>query len=172
MTTSSKDVGDEDQFFSTQADNENESEGHTIQRKRYSQQDAKEWAATTEPTILRASNEEFTKTDGNTTSNSMTRTRANALTRVDLVLTNLNFKSIQLANHIHMMKCSYQQTDDPSKIKQMGIAYSSNNGLLFRKHYGETGSVKCYRILITKRLVDELHRSLQEILEMTPEVPR
>ena len=34
------------------------------------------------------------------------------------------------------------------------------DGLLFRKHYGETGSVKYYQILIPKQLVNEVLRSL------------
>ena len=34
------------------------------------------------------------------------------------------------------------------------------DGLLFRKYYGETGSVKYYQILIPKQLVNEVLRSL------------
>ena len=34
------------------------------------------------------------------------------------------------------------------------------DGLLFRKYYGETGSVKYYQILIPKQLVSEVLRSL------------
>ena len=34
------------------------------------------------------------------------------------------------------------------------------NGLLFRKIFGETGSVKYYQILIPKQLVNEVLRSL------------
>ena len=34
------------------------------------------------------------------------------------------------------------------------------DGLLFRKYYGETGSVKYYQILITKQLVNEVLRHL------------
>ena len=34
------------------------------------------------------------------------------------------------------------------------------DGLLFRKNYGETGSVKYYQILIPKQLVNEVLRSL------------
>ena len=35
------------------------------------------------------------------------------------------------------------------------------DGLLFRKYYGEIGSVKYYQILIRKQLVNEVLRSLQ-----------
>ena len=35
-----------------------------------------------------------------------------------------------------------------------------NDGLLFRKHFGETGSVTYYQILIPKQLVKEVIRSL------------
>ena len=34
------------------------------------------------------------------------------------------------------------------------------DGLMFRKKFGETGSVKCYRILIPRQLVKEVLRSL------------
>ena len=34
------------------------------------------------------------------------------------------------------------------------------DGLLFRKYYGETGSVKYYQILIPKQLVNEVLRDL------------
>ena len=34
------------------------------------------------------------------------------------------------------------------------------DGLLFRKYFGETGSVKYYQILIPKQLVKEVLRSL------------
>ena len=34
------------------------------------------------------------------------------------------------------------------------------SGLLIRKHYGETGNIKYYQILIPKQIVDELLRNL------------
>ena len=38
---------------------------------------------------------------------------------------------------------------------------SLKDGLLFRKHYGEVGSVKYYYIVSPKQLVHEILRSLQ-----------
>ena len=68
LTTSSSDVADEEQFFFTQADNNDESEQRTLERKEQSRQNAMHWVATEEPSSLKTSVKEFTKTDGNTTS--------------------------------------------------------------------------------------------------------
>ena len=68
VTTSSSDVADEEQFFFTHADDTNESEEQTLQRKEQSRQNAKQWAANEESPALRTSVKEFTKIDGNTTS--------------------------------------------------------------------------------------------------------
>ena len=43
-TSSSSDVADEEQFFFTQADNSDESEEQTLERKKQSRQNAKQWA--------------------------------------------------------------------------------------------------------------------------------
>ena len=48
---------------------------------------------------------------------------------------------------------NYKATEDRIILK---------NDLLFRKYFGETGSVKYYQILIPKQLVIEVLRSLHE----------
>ena len=96
VTTSSSDVVDEKQFFFTQADNANESDERTLQRKKRSRHNAKQWAANEESPILKTSVKEFIKIDGNTTSYSMNGIKANARLSVeqdvDLVLKNMNLK--------------------------------------------------------------------------------
>ena len=90
VTTSSSDVADEEQFFFTQADSEDESEGQTFEQKEQPRQNAKQWVANEEASSLKTSKKEFTKIDGNTTSYSMNVIKANARIRVeqsfDLVL--------------------------------------------------------------------------------------
>ena len=90
MTTSSSDVADEEQFLFIQADDTNESEEQTPERKEQSRQNAKQWAANEESPALRTSVKEFRKIDGNTTSYSINGIKANARIRVeqdgDLVL--------------------------------------------------------------------------------------
>ena len=55
VTTSSLDVADEDQFFFTQADNSNESEEQTLERKEKSGQNAQQWVTNEEPSSLKTS---------------------------------------------------------------------------------------------------------------------
>ena len=64
VTTSSSDVADEEQFSFIHADNSNESEEQTFQRKEQSKQNAKQWAANEESPVLKTSVKEFTKIDG------------------------------------------------------------------------------------------------------------
>ena len=45
VTTSSSDITDEEQFFFTQADNEDESEEQTFHQNKHSRQDANQWVA-------------------------------------------------------------------------------------------------------------------------------
>ena len=45
VTTSSSDVADEEQFFFTHAEDTNESEEQTLERKEQSGQNAKHWSA-------------------------------------------------------------------------------------------------------------------------------
>ena len=96
VTTSSSDVADEEQVFFTHADNDNESENQTLERKQQSRQNAKQWAANEESRSLKTSVKEFTKVDGNTTSYSINGIKANARIRVeqdvDLVLKNMELK--------------------------------------------------------------------------------
>ena len=160
VTTSSSDVADEEQFFFTHADNRNESEEQTLQRKEQTKQNAKQWAANKESTALKTSMKEFTKIDGNTTSYSMNGIKANATIRVeqdvDLVLKNMKLKILgQSHDEVLMMTDSryknYKANENRIILK---------DGLLFRKLFRETGSVKYYQILIPKQLVNEVLRSL------------
>ena len=103
---------------------------------------------------------EFTKIDRNTTSYSINGIKANARIRVkqdaDLVLKNLKLKilghphdDVLLATARHFQHC---KANEDLIILQ--------DGLLFRKHYGKTGSIKYYQFLIRKQLVNGLLRSL------------
>ena len=96
VTTSSSDVTDEEQFFFTHADDTNESEEQTLERKEQSRQNAKQWAANDETPASRTSVKEITKIDGNTTSCSINGIKANARIQVeqdvDLMLKNMKLK--------------------------------------------------------------------------------
>ena len=159
VTTSSSDVADEEQIFFTSADDATESEEQTLERKEQSRQNAKQWAANEELLALKTSVKEFTKIDGNTTSYSMNGIKANARIRVeqdvDLVLKNLKLKILgQPFDEVLLMTDSryknYKANEDRIILK---------DGLLYRKYFGETGSVKYYQILIPKQLVKEVLRS-------------
>ena len=160
VTTSSSDVADEKQFFFTHADNSNESEEQTLERKEQSRQNAKQWAAKEELPALKTSVKEFTKINGNTTSYSMTGIKANARIRVeqnvDLVLKSTKLKILgQPHDEVLTMKDSryknYKANEDRIILK---------DGLLVRKYFAETGSVKYYQILIPKQLLNEALRCL------------
>ena len=96
MTTSSSDVADEEQFFFTQADKNDESDLQTLERKEQSRQNAKHWVENEEPSSSKTSVKEFTKNDGNTMSYSMKGIKANARIRVEqgvnVVLKNMKLK--------------------------------------------------------------------------------
>ena len=98
MTTCSSDVADDEQFFFTHADDRNESEEQTFERKERSRQNAKQWAANEESPVLKTSVKEFTKMDGNTASYSMNGIKSNAKRRVEqdvgLVLENMKLKNL------------------------------------------------------------------------------
>ena len=103
---------------------------------------------------------EFTKIDGNTTSYSITRIKANARVRVeqdvDLVLKNMKLRILgQPYDEVLIMTDSrykkYKANEDRIILK---------DGLLFRKYFGETGSIKYYQLLFPKQLVKEVLRSL------------
>ena len=160
VTTSSSDVADEKQFFFTHADDGKESEEQTLERKEQSRHNAKQWAANEESPSLRTSVKEFTKIDGNITAYSMNGIKANERIRVeqdvDLMLKNMKLKILgQPYDEVLMV------TDSPCKnykANEDGIILK--DGLLFRKCFGETGSVKYYQILIPKQLVKEVLRNL------------
>ena len=160
VTTSSSDVAEEEQFFFTQPDDQDETEEQILQRNEQSREKAAQWVANQEPSSLKPSIKEFTKVDGNTTSYSINGIKASARIRVeqdaDLVLKNLKFKILgQLHDDVLLATDSrfkhYKANEDRIILK---------DGLLFRRYYGETGSVKYYQILIPKQLVNEVLRSL------------
>ena len=156
VTTSSSDVADEEQVFFTHADDGQESEEQTLERKEQSRQNAKHWAANEESPALKTSVKEFTTIDGNTTSYSINGIKANARIRVeqdvDLVLKNLKSKILgQPYDEALIVTDSryknYKANEDRIFLK---------DGLLYRKYFGETGSVKYYQILIPKQLVNDV----------------
>ena len=160
VTTSSSDVVDEEQFFFTHADDVNESEEQTLERKARSRQNAKQWTANEQLAVLKTSVKEFTQIDGNTTLYSMNGIKANARIRVEqdvgLVLKNMKLKILgQAYDEVLIITDSrykkYKANEDRKNLK---------DGLLFRKYFGETGSVEYYQILIPKQLVQEILRSL------------
>ena len=159
MTTSCSDVADEEQFFFTQADNNDESEEQTLERKEQSKRNAKQWAANEESPVLKTSVKEFTKIDRSTTSYSINGIKANARIRVEqdvhLVLENMKLNILgQPYDEILVMTDSgykkYKANEDRIFLK---------NGLLLRKYFGEIGSATYYQILIPKQLVKEVQRS-------------
>ena len=81
VTTSSSDVTDEQQFFFTRADGEDETEAQT--RKTQYCKKATEWVSNEEPFSMEPSIKEITKIDGNTKSYSMNGTKANARIRAE-----------------------------------------------------------------------------------------
>ena len=160
VTTSSSDVADEEQNFFTSADDATESEEQTLERKKQSPQNAKQWAANEELLALKTSVKEFTKIDGNTTSYSMNGIKANARIRVeqdvDLVLKDLKLKILgQPFDEVLLMTDSRYKNYKANKDRII-----LKDGLLYRKYFGKTGSVKYYQILIPKQLVKEVLRSL------------
>ena len=98
VSTSSSDVADEEQFFFTQPDSQDETEEQILQRKEQSRDKAAEWVTNQELSSLKPSIKEFTKIDGNTTSYSINGIKASARIRVeqdaDLVLKNLKLKTL------------------------------------------------------------------------------
>ena len=160
VTTSSSDVADEEQIFFTHVNDDKESKEQTLERKEQSRQDAKQWAANEGLLDLKSSVKEFTKIDGNTTSYSLNGIKANARIRVeqdvDLLLKNMKLKILgQPYDEVLILTDSryknYKANENRIILK---------DGLLYRKYFGETGSVKYYQILIPKQLVKEVLRSL------------
>ena len=109
---------------------------------------------------MKPSIKEFTKIDGNTTSYSINGIKASGRIRVeqdaDLVLKNLKLKELGQPHDDVLLATDrrfkhYKANEDRLILK---------DGLLFRKYYGETGSVKYYQFLIPKQLVNEVLRNL------------
>ena len=160
VTTSSSDVADEEQVFFMHTDDQDETEEQTLQRKEESRQKAVEWVANQEQSSLKPSIKAFTKFDGNTTAHSLHGIKANARIRVeqdaDLVLKNLKLKILGQSHDDVLLTADrrfkhYKANEDRIILK---------DGLLLRKYYGDTGSVKYYQILIPKQPVNEVLRSL------------
>ena len=160
VSTSSSDVADEEQFFFTQPDSQDETEQEILQRKEPSQKNAAEWVINQELSSIKPSIKEFTKIDGNTTSYSINGIKANARLRVeqdaDLVLKNLKLKILGQPHDDVLLTTDrrfkhYKANEDRIILKDR---------LLFRKNYGETGSVKYYQVLIPKQLVNEVLQNL------------
>ena len=160
LTTPSSDVADEEQFFFTQANGEDETEEQIIQRKDQVGKKATEWVANQEPCSMKPSNKEFTKIDGNTTSYSSNEIKANARIRVeqdaDLVLKNLKLE--MLGQRHDNVLLTTDRLFKHYKANEHRVVLK--DGVLFRKYYGETGAVKYYQILIPKQLVSEVLRIL------------
>ena len=155
-----------------QVDGQVETEEQILQRKNQSHKKAAEWVVNQEPTSIKPSMKEFTKMDGNTTSYSIHGIKANARIRVkqdaDLVLKNLKLKIPgQPYDDVLLTTGSrfkhYKANEDRIILK---------DGLLFRKYYRETGSVKNYQILIPKQLVNEILRSLHGELGKHPGITK
>ena len=113
-----------------------------------------------ESPVLKTCVKEFTKIDGNTTSYSKNGIKANARIQVeqdvDLVLKNMKLKILGQPYDEVLIRTdsrykNYKANEDRIILK---------DGLLFRKYFGGTGSVKYYQILIPNQLVSEVLRSL------------
>ena len=160
VSIASSDVADEEQFFFTQPDSQDETEKQILQRKEQSQKKAAEWVINQELSSMKPSIKEFTKIDGNITSYSINGIKASARIRVDqdavLVLKKLKLKLFGQPHDDMLLAMDrrfkhYKANEDRIILE---------DGLLFRKYYGETGSVKYYQILIPKQLVNEVLRNL------------
>ena len=174
VTTTSSDVADEEQFFFAHTNDHDETEEQILHRKKQSCEKTAEYVANQEPSSVKPSRKEFTKIDGNTTSYSLHgiilrnhtkdchvyRFNKNARIRVeqdaDLVLKNLKLKILGHPHDDVLLTTDrrfkhYKANEDRIILKDR---------LLFRKNYGETGSVIYYQILIPKLLVNEVLRSL------------
>ena len=172
VTTSSSDVADEKQFLFSQAEKNDKSEKQNFERKEQSRQKAKQWASNEESSALKSSVKEFTKLDGNTTSYSMNGIKANARKRVeqdvDLVLKNMKLKILgQPHDEVIIMTDSryknYRANEDRAILK---------DGLLFKKYFRETDSVKYYQIFIPKQLVNDFLLSLHEEFRKHPGISK
>ena len=160
VSTSSSDVADEEQFFFTQTDSQDEAEVQILQRKEQSQQKAAEWVVNQEPHSKKPSIKELTEIDGNATSYSINGIEASARIRVeqdaDLLLKNLKLKKLGQPHDDVLLATDRRFKHCKAKKDRIIL----KDGLLFRKYYGETDSVKYYQILIPKQFVNEVLRNL------------
>ena len=145
MSQSSSVVADEEKFFFTQAGAHDETDEQILQRKEQSQKKAAEWVVNQEPSSMKPSIKDFTKTDGNTTSYSIHRIEANARIWVeedaDLVLNNPKLKALGQPHDDVLLTTDrrfkhYKANEDRINLKV---------GLLFRNYYEKTGCVKYYQ---------------------------
>ena len=158
VTTSSSDVADEEQVFFIQTDDQDETEEQILQRKEQSLEKAAEWVINQEPSSLKPSVKEFTKIDGKhyVVFLSWNQSKSQNTSRVDLVLKNLKLKILGQPHDDVLLTTDrrfkhYKANEDRIILK---------DGLLLRKYYGATDSVKYYQILIPKQLVNEVLRIL------------
>ena len=160
VSTSSSDVADEEQFFFTQTDSQEETEEQILQCKGQSQKKAPKRVVNEEPSSMKPSIKEFTKIDGNTTSFSINGIKVSARIRVDqdadLVPKNLKLKILGQPHDDVLLTTDRRFKHYKSNEGRIIL----KDGLLFRKSCGETGSLKYYQILIPKKLVNEVLRSL------------
>ena len=160
VSASSSDVADEKQFFFTQTDGQDETEEQILKRRKQSQKKTTEWVVKQEPSSMQPNIREFTKIDGNTTSNSINGIKAKARIRVK--------QGANLVLKILKLKILGQPHDDVLLTTDRQIKHYKANedriilkdGLLFRKYYGKTDSFKYYQSLILKHLVKVVLRSL------------
>ena len=112
------------------------------------------------PPALKTSVREFTINEVNTTSYSINGIKANSRTRVEqyvnLVLKNMKLKVLGQP-YDEVLMITYTRYKNQKANEDRIIL---KDGLLFRKYFGETGSVKYYQILIPEQLVKEVLRSL------------
>ena len=172
MTTASSDNADEEKFFFAQADGLDETEEQILQRKPQPQEKVAEWIVNQEPSSMKPNIKEFTKIDRSTASYSINGIKAKARIRVeqdaDLVLKNLCFKILGQPHEDVILT-----TDRPFKhYKANKDRIILEDGLLFRKYYGEIGSVKYNLILIPKQLDNEVLRSLHGEFEKHPGITK
>ena len=98
VSTSSSDVADEEQFFFTQTDSQDETEEQILQRKEQSQKKPAEWVVNQEQSSMKPSIKKFTEIGGNTTSYFINGIKSTARIRVEqdanLFLENLKLKKL------------------------------------------------------------------------------
>ena len=120
---------------------------------------ATEGVANQEPSSMKPSIKEVTKIDQKTASYFINGIRANAPVRVEQNADSL-LKNSKLKNFGQPHDDVLSTTDRRFKhYKANEDRIILKDGLLFRKHYGETSSVKNYQIVIPKQLVTEVLRS-------------